>query len=237
MKRYGLILAGLATVAPLKALDDGRGRFGVQVDYTRNIGTDTVPMIGAGPSYAPQGTQDGGAFGLGLVMEWRVGSASTYTLRRLALVPSISIRMGSEKDGQGVPSLVTAIGGQPVSLANANINRKTTGTDTTLSVPVRWYLSDGGRQGEGFFLETGPQWIHTEQKVDLELLGTSGSQAVAVPDSIRYTKNRAGWTAGLGGVFPIGEASHMAMGLQFSRAAESGVLPTKSLRAFFQFMF
>lgn len=238
MKRSAVfVLAGLAAFAPLKAFDDGRGRFGVQLDYSRNIGTDTVPMTGASPVYAPQGSQDGGLAGLGLVMEWRLGSASTYSLRRLALVPSLSIRMGSDKDSQGVPSLGTSVGGQPISLANANVSRKTTTTDTALSVPLRWYLSDGGRQGEGFFLETGPQMIHTEQKVDLDLVGTSGTQTVEIPDSIRYSKNRAGWMAGLGGVFPVGDASHMALGLNFSKVAESGKLPTKALRLFLQFSF
>ena len=231
------ILAGLVLVGPLKAYDDGRGRLGLQVDYSKNISTDTVPMSGAGPLFVPQGSQAGGLIGLGLALEWRLGSATAHSLQRLALVPSLALRMGTDQDAQAFPSLGANLGGQAVSLANATTARKTTTTEMALAVPLRWYLMEAGWRGEGFFLETGPQVVHTDQKVDLGIQGTSGAQAVALSDSTTYVKNRAGWMVGLGGVIPLGDVSHMSIGLEYSKVPESGSLPTTALRAFIQFMF
>lgn len=247
--RVGALVLGLGLVAggPLRAAYDGRGRIGVQVDYSIPTGTASVPMTGGSPAFAPQGSQDGNLYGLGLFYEWRIGSASTYSLRRLSMLPSIAVRMGTDqKDSQSFPTLGAQVGGQAVSLTDGSQSRTTKMTETTVALPFRYYPGDGGSQGEGFFVEAGPQLVHTSQQVSLsttgnqttvDASGNSTTNGVASSSAANHSKDRIGWTGGFGGVFGLGETSHMAIGLVLSQVAGTDNLPTKAVRGFVQFSF
>ena len=249
ISRVGAVVVGLGLVAggPLQAAYDGRGRIGVQVDYSIPTGTASVPMDSGSPNYVPQGSQDGGLYGLGLFYEWRIGTASNYSLRRLTMLPSIAVRMGSDqKDSQSSSTLGAQVGGQAVALTKGSQSRTTKVTETTLALPFRYYMGDGGSQGEGFFLEAGPQLVHTNQQVSLDTAGTqttvdasgtASTNGVAASSAANHTHDRIGWTGGFGGAFALGETSHMAVGLVLSQAAGTDNLPTKALRGFIQFSF
>jgi len=224
-------MVGVASLSAQSTSGFSGSNFGIQVDMNSLMGDSNVPMVGAGPSYYPQSSQQGMLLGVGFSYGFQFGSDANK-FQHWALVPVLGFRTGSKTDSQQMSSVSILAG----TLANATISRTTKTTEFFLSAPLRYYFQEKGQLGDGFFAEAGIVLAHSQQSVDLKVTGDYAGATQTYPYSIDFTKNRGGYVIGVGDSLPIGNHG-LDLGVEYLSLPSSDPLPAHSLRVYVQWYF
>lgn len=195
MKRMILGLVALAA-APLMAQEPSPVRLGVHLEYALPGGSSTPDGI--------KGTGDNGSqgvklYGLGVDFPVYFGRLLGDRYFPVKLWPGVVYRQGRESDSLTAPSLETSLAqGGTATLYGVTASRETKASELTIQLPVRWYFGWDRQYTEGPYIQGGPFYVRHQNKVNLNVSGSSAGAPVVLNNSETVTQTRIGWMLGAG---------------------------------------
>jgi hypothetical protein len=194
---------------------------GISIDYSYSTGNSFVPFQNSSGNI--QGADTKGLFGVGLVFPVRLGEAFSNSLSNFLLTPTLAMHYGTVNEGQNFSNMTFySAGGSEVSVQNGASSRKTTTTELSFVVPLRWYPANNAVYG-GFWVEAGPGIVRSNKSVDLTVSGfvessqSSLDESSTIVSNVKVIEYGLGWTT-------IYAKSQSTFGLFFQSApSNSGV--------------
>jgi hypothetical protein len=190
-----LAVAALGCV-PLLAGEYSKVSPGFTLDLGYATGNTSIPFQSSSGNI--QGAAVQWVYGLSLNAPVRLGEVFNWRLRAFELVPTLSAHFGKTSDSSTTPNLqFYTPDGSVESVQNAGSSRKTNTQEVLFSLPLRWYAKGSDVYG-GFYLEAGPVFAKTEQRVNYDVNGLSMAESVTLSESTTIRQNDEGLVYGIG---------------------------------------